>query len=222
MNTKLTTIYLVRHGQSEANAKKDGGSNLKYGDLGAPLSEKGFNQALRLKEHLKHINFDAVFSSDLLRTKQTAEIITAEQKLLVKTSSAIREREASKYIKTQPGLTKDKLLTQLREALKDLTEKEKTQYKHTPEMESPEEAASRIITFLREIAVAYSGKTILVTNHGNVMRSLMTHLGWAKFDELPSNSIENTGYVVLESDGIDFFIKETSGINKQQGKVRDW
>ncbi len=222
MKNNLTTIYLVRHGESEANAGGDGGLNIKYGELGSPLSEKGIKQALSRKASLKDVHFDAVFSSDLLRTVRTAEIITEERELAVKTSDAIREREASKYIKNHTELTREKFLSDLRATLKDLTEKEKMQYKHSEHMESAEEAAVRLITFLREIAVAYPGKTVLVINHGTVMRSFLTHIGWAKYDELPTGTIENTGYAVLESDGVDFFVKETHGIHKQQGKLRDW
>jgi broad specificity phosphatase PhoE len=60
----------------------------------------------------------------------------------------------------------------------------------------------------------------MVVCHGNIMRCLLSHLGFAKFDELTRKSVENTAYFVLESDGIDFFIKETSGIKKMQGEIR--
>ena len=45
---------------------------------------------------LQHIKFDAIFSSDLLRTAQTAEIIALEHRLLVETPKALRGRRFGK------------------------------------------------------------------------------------------------------------------------------
>jgi broad specificity phosphatase PhoE len=56
----------------------------------------------------------------------------------------------------------------------------------------------------------------LAVSHGGAMRALLMHLGYATFDELRGRSVENTAYIKLDSDGIDFFVKETKGINKQQ------
>ncbi len=218
MDKKLTTIYLVRHGESEGNA----GFSHEKSDLGSKLTDNGLKQTYRRKISLSHIHFDAVFSSDLIRAKRTAEIISEERELVVQTVRAIRERESSRYLENYPDKTNDQLLKEMGDKLKDLDDKGKMQFKLTPDMESPEESAIRLITFLREIAVVYPGKTILVVNHGNVMRSFLTHIGWAKFDELPTGAIQNTGYIVLQSDGVDFFVKETQGIEKKIGKQRNW
>ena len=80
--------------------------------------------------------------------------------------------------------------------------------------ESNTEIATRFITFLREIAATYLGKNVLIVCHGSIMRATLMRLGFATYDTLPSGNIENTGYFVLESDGVDFFVKETVGINK--------
>lgn len=60
-------LYLVRHGQSVMNFEKrhSGWSML-------PLTEKGFDDARRAGEIIKHISFDRVYSSDLTRAVQTA------------------------------------------------------------------------------------------------------------------------------------------------------
>jgi len=219
---KLTTIYIVRHGESEDNVNKDKGSlfHNKWGEFQSPLTKVGEEQARKRAESLNHVQFDAVFSSDLTRAKQTAEIITLEKNLAIETTQLIRERPYFSYMETVTGKSIKKILEEMRQELSLLDEKAKMAYKHGPSMESAEEAASRLITFLREISVAYQGKTVLVVNHGNNIRSLLTHLGFATFDELPGGSIENTGYFVLESDGVDFFIKETHGIQKQVGTIR--
>jgi probable phosphoglycerate mutase len=215
----MTTFYIVRHGQSESNAKIDK-EDLKIRPNGSPLTELGREQAKLVKDRLKDVHFDVAFSSDLERAKETAEIIALERKLAIEARNTIRERSFSSYANNFPDKNEEELHEEMQKDLEKLEETAKLNYKHSSSMESADEAATRMLTFLREIALAYSGKTVLVVNHGNVMRSLLTKLGYASFDELPSGSVKNTGYVVLQSDGTDFFIKETHDIEKQIGKRR--
>lgn len=64
-------IYVVRHGQTDLN--KEG---RLQGRNGLPLNEVGIKQAEDLREKLKDIKFDYVFSSSQERAIQTAEIAT--------------------------------------------------------------------------------------------------------------------------------------------------
>lgn len=64
-------IYVIRHGQTDLN--KEG---KLQGRQGLPLNEIGVEQALCLKESLKDIQFDHVFSSPQVRAIQTAELAT--------------------------------------------------------------------------------------------------------------------------------------------------
>src|SRR3989344_5835107 len=85
---KLTTFYIVRHGQTEWNTK-----GLLQGHGDSPLTYLGVKQAEQIRDELKSIHFDAIFSSDLLRAKRTAEIVALERKIAVKTTQALRERD---------------------------------------------------------------------------------------------------------------------------------
>jgi len=51
-----------------------------------------------------------------------------------------------------------------------------------------------------------------VVTHGGVMRAFLIHLGVGDEKTLSPGSIENTAYVIIKSDGVDFFIKKTEGI----------
>jgi len=82
------------------------------------------------------------------------------------------------------------------------------------EMESDEEVMKRFITFLREIAIANPGKITLVTTHAGPIRMFLIKLGILSYQKFVP--IENLGYVKLESDGVDFFVRETSGIEKRE------
>ena len=217
MKNNMTTIYIVRHGESEYNALQHEDHYVpgQWGIKGAPLTEKGKEQAKKRAEDLKHIHFDAIFSSDVTRAKETAEILKLERKLTISTTKAIYERLSYML----PGKSFSETAKEIRELLKTIDEKAKLAYKpHGQDQmrnESSNETAARLLTFLREIAVGYKGKTVLVVNHANNMRALLQHLGYATIEELyPRGAIENLAYIILESDGVDFFVKETQGIHK--------
>ena len=84
-------------------------------------------------------------------------------------------------------------------------------------MESDEEVVERFTSFLKSTAEQYPGKTILVVAHGNMMRTLLVHLGFAKLKELQHGTVKNTGYFVLTVAGDTFKVKKTVGIEKKEG-----
>ena len=61
-------IYVIRHGQSEANPVV---AHAGWSDV--PLTEKGVAQAVAVGERLKGIHFDKVIASDTYRAQQTAQ-----------------------------------------------------------------------------------------------------------------------------------------------------
>lgn len=66
-------FYFIRHGQTTCNLT---GTHQGWGPI--RLSEKGRSQAAAAHEKLKDVEFDKYYCSDLMRTKQTAEIIFPE------------------------------------------------------------------------------------------------------------------------------------------------
>lgn len=73
MSKKGVTIYFVRHGETYLNfyGKMQGWSN-------APLTDRGQVDVRRSGRGLKDVKFDAVYTSDLQRTVDTAELILQE------------------------------------------------------------------------------------------------------------------------------------------------
>ena len=61
-------VYIVRHGESETNEK-----GLFTGWMDVNLTDLGKIQAKRAGEFLKDVTFDKVYTSDLIRAKETAE-----------------------------------------------------------------------------------------------------------------------------------------------------
>ncbi|MDR3643065.1 MAG: histidine phosphatase family protein [Candidatus Doudnabacteria bacterium] len=205
---KYTTIYIVRHGETEHNLNE-----IMQGQSDSPLTANGQAQAKAREEDLGPVHFDALFSSDLGRTVQTASILNINRKLALNTTKLLREKHFGIYEgrPIQHFLDENK---ELIEKFEKLSAEEKIKFKYHPTQENDEEVTVRMLTFLREIGATFIDHTVLVVSHGSIMRALLRHLGFATYGELPPGSLENTGYIKLETDGVDFFIKETKGINK--------
>lgn len=69
----MTTIYCVRHGQSEANLAQI----MQGSKIDTPLTKLGKQQALAAKAKLATVSFDAVYASPLKRAVQTAKLISS-------------------------------------------------------------------------------------------------------------------------------------------------
>lgn len=203
------SLYIVRHGETEWNAKK-----ILQGHKDIPLNKKGKEQALVLAKKFKNIHLDAVFSSDLIRAKRTAELIVLEKKLAIETTKALRERDFGSLegISLQEYL---KILDEYSEKTAKLSYQEKAKLRIKKDVETIEKMTGRFITFLREVAVGYPGKTVLIVTHGGTMRNFILHIGYFDEKDFEFGSISNTAYINVLSDGVDFTVKETFGIAKK-------
>lgn len=204
---RFTTFYIVRHGETTWNVE-----GLLQGHGDSPLTPEGELQALGLSKKFADVHFDHVFSSDLMRAKRTAELISIEKKLAVNTTHLLRERSFGKY----EGRPREQFLTENKELIEQfekLSEQEQLKFKYADDMESNEEAVTRFLRFLREAAVTYEGKTLLLVSHGGMMRVLLRHLGIKVITG--KGTIANGAHIKLESDGIEFKIREMHGIKRE-------
>ncbi len=202
MKNQYTTFYIVRHGQTDWNVK-----GIMQGQKDSILTIVGEEQAKNVAEELKSVEFDAAFSSDLVRAKRTAEIIALDDKLAVQTTKLLRERAFGK-LEGQPY----EAIRSYEQLYLALNDREKISYRVDENSENDEEVVTRMIRFIRETAVIYPAKTVLVVSHGDIMHKFLIHLGFAKHSNLPVWGLGNTCYIKLETDGVDFFIKETKRI----------
>ncbi|TFW10333.1 histidine phosphatase family protein [Oxalobacteraceae bacterium OM1] len=83
----MTEIILIRHGETAWNAVRR-----LQGHLDIPLNEEGVRQARALGMALRDEPLDAIFSSDLMRARQTAEAIAAPRGMAVQIDDDLRER----------------------------------------------------------------------------------------------------------------------------------
>ena len=202
---RFCTLYLVRHGETDWNVK-----GLLQGQTDIDLNKTGIKQAKELAKKLRRIKFAISFSSDLLRARRTAEIIATEKKIAVKTTTTLRERKFGRF---EGAEWRQGEFRKLFDKFFRLSTKERFNKRPYQGYENNEELIARLIPFIREISVAYKGKNILIVSHGGIIMAFLTHLGFNDGKELLPGSIENTAYIIIQCDGSDFFVRETSGIS---------
>lgn len=196
MKKNYCTIYLTRHGETEWNEEK-----LIQGHTDIPLNIKGKKQATQLGKQLKNINFDAAFSSDLLRAKNSAEIIIKEKEIPVIKTKALRERFFGRF--------EGKSLEEMRKAFGEvmLVTKEKQKKLQIYDIENDDEIVNRLIPFMKKTAKQYIGKKTLMVTHGGLLRAFLSYVNY-KVPEYSDRPMKNAGYLIIESDGVKFKIVE--------------
>jgi probable phosphoglycerate mutase len=82
-----TRICIIRHGETDWNVEKR-----IQGHTDVPLNEVGRAQALAMAFNAAHQRFDAIYSSDLARTLETARALAQREDQEVKLLPQLRER----------------------------------------------------------------------------------------------------------------------------------
>ena len=79
-------LYLIRHGETDWNKQKR-----MQGQTDIPLNEYGRKLAHITAEAISDIDFDIVYSSPLIRAKETAEILTGGRNIHITTDERLKE-----------------------------------------------------------------------------------------------------------------------------------
>ena len=156
------TIYIVRHGQTEWNllGKTQGHGN-------SDLTPKGIEQAELLADSMTKYPIDYIYSSDLGRAYQTAEIIGNKLSIEVEKTEALREMNFG----TWEG-----------RIIKDIIEEDPELYKmwrnepnlaKIPQGETLSQIKERTDAFIKEINEKYDGKHIVLVTHSLCARIML-------------------------------------------------
>ena len=150
----MTTLLLVRHGETDWN--RDG---RVQGHADTPLNEAGRAQVRLLADRLVDEPFDAVYSSDLSRARETAEILAAGLGLDVVELPELREKNFGSW----EGLTDVEILERFPDA----------QRGHWGDGESADELSARVEEALHRIAGSHPDGRVLVVTHGGPLRAML-------------------------------------------------
>ena len=143
----MTTLYLVRHGETVDNVNQ-----IMQGQTQGKLTENGIQQAQEVRDQLAPENFAAIISSDLKRSVDTAKIIAEPHHLEVVQTPLLRERDWG-------GFT-GRFIPELKgEVWPD-------------DVETLENLLSRAGEFIAFVKKTYPGKKVLAVGHGIVNKAV--------------------------------------------------
>ena len=121
-----------------------------------PLIEKGKKKIIKLLKDLKKEKIDIIYSSDALRTRQTAEIVAKEIGLDINFDSRLRD--------TNLGIYQGK---NRKDFFRDFPKNLERFNKRIPKGESWPDVKKRVIDFLKDVDKRHDGKKILIVSHGD-------------------------------------------------------
>ncbi len=204
---KTTHIYLIRHGQSEANA-----ADAFIGHTDLDLTERGHLQAEMAAEYLKSTPVDAIYASDLKRAYNTA-LHTAEKKgMCIIPERGIREIFAGEW----ENRTFADLAVEYPESF-SLMWRTRIGEARCDGGESVAELMARVTAAVERLVRENEGKTIFLFTHATPIRALRT--AWegrsaAEMKDIPWAANASVSHAVCE-DGAYRFL--SYGVNDFQG-----
>jgi broad specificity phosphatase PhoE len=150
----MSTLYLIRHAESEANSTRILASRLPF-----PLTEAGKADAdLIAGELKKKVQINRIISSPLIRAKQTAESFESVYNLKIEENERIIEQDLGIY----KGLSYDQV-----KEMKAYEADPLKRWNWIPEGggESYAMIADRIISFFRDLEENNANENILIVTH---------------------------------------------------------
>lgn len=178
---KLNNIYFIlRHGEARSNKEQFVSSWPEK--VNNPLTEKGKKQVKKIIPKLKRENIDLIFSSDLLRCKQTAEMISKSSKFKIKFDKRLRE--------TNVGIFNGRTVEEWENFFKN---KKERFIKRPPKGESKRDVYKRMLDFIKEINKRYTNRSILIISHGDVLLGAVKGFSGKKMLRNKDKSELNTG-----------------------------
>jgi broad specificity phosphatase PhoE len=154
-----TTLLLARHGESDWNHSKRW-----QGFADRPLTDLGRRQAAELARHLEDTELDAVYSSDLQRARETAEIVAQTKGLRVETTTELREVDVGSW----SGLTRADAEARYPEHYARWLQGGEG----WEDGETYDQLGERVVRAIRRIAKIHEGERILVVAHGGTIRAI--------------------------------------------------
>jgi 2,3-bisphosphoglycerate-dependent phosphoglycerate mutase len=211
LKMKSRNLVLVRHGQSDWNAK-----NLFTGWKDPGLTDQGVAEAKNAGRLIleQNIRFDLMYTSMLSRAQKTGDIILGvlnHKEVPIVKNEALNERDYGSLA----GLNKD-------DARKQWGEEQVHTWRRSfdippPDGESLKDTADRVLPYFEAeiMPKVISGSSILIAAHGNSLRALIMKLDSISSEDIVKLEIPTGAPIQYEftSDGI--VVKKTNLYEKQ-------
>ncbi|MBQ8636427.1 MAG: histidine phosphatase family protein [Clostridia bacterium] len=187
----MTTLILIRHGESEANRQ-----GFFAGQLDLDLQNKGIKQAqLTAKYISENYKVDKIYSSDLQRAYKTAKCLAEILDLEITSDKGLREINAGKW----QGMTFEDLRA-------TYPEEYSIWLNHIGHSvlgggETVKQLGDRVMGALTKIAEENDGKTVAIATHATPIRVAQCIIQTGDIEEMQNIPwVSNASVTVIEYD----------------------
>ena len=163
INNTMTTLLLVRHGETVDNVRQ-----IMQGQTQGELTPNGIEQARALAAELKDMPIDVFVSSDLKRAFDTCVILAAAHGVspdAIVQTKLLRERDWGSFT--------GRYIPDLKDA------------RWTDDIESLDALRARAAAFLQFVRENYNGKTVLAVGHGIMNKAIRSVHSGTPMNETP-------------------------------------
>lgn len=161
----MTEIYLIRHAQAEGNLYR-----MMQGHWDGDVTDMGRRQIEALAQRLKDERIDALYSSDLYRTRLTACAVTKYHDILIHTDKRLREINVGPW---ETLFFANVMHDEPESAGLFMHDPDKW---HIEGAETYADVTARAYPCLEEIALAHPGQRVAVVSHGVTIRCLLSKI----------------------------------------------
>jgi alpha-ribazole phosphatase len=181
----MTKLILIRHGETNWNVEG------RYtGQTDIPLNSHGIKQAHILTKRLSSQNIDAIYSSDLRRALQTAEILAEACGAPLFADARLREINQGQW----EGMHFEEIRARFAKAWR--RRKDNPLEVAPPGGETVRQVRARVLHVVEEILQRHPNHVVAIVSHGLALSILKTHFGGFPiekvWDHIPSNTEPET------------------------------
>lgn len=178
----VKSVYLIRHGETDFNRE-----GRLQGTMPVPLNENGQLQAQALGLYLKRQPIDVIYTSPLLRARQTADLIGQVVNAPIEDDARLQEINFGQFA----GLTYTDIKTQYANEYR-MWDSGDMSYT-VPAGESRFDVQRRMTRAWGEIATNNGHDRVALVSHGAALKILLKQL----FYRLPNKVLVNTSVTTL-------------------------
>lgn len=201
-----TIIYLTRHGETEWNIEKR-----LQGRGDSPLTENGIQRAKELRDRIKNIDIDVIYSSPIKRALNTANILRGNKNIDIVTDDSLMEMCFGDYEGKKIDIVQEENpswdINLIMQGNVEIC---------APNGENLKEVRERISKLMNKIIAENMGKSILIVTHGITLKALMYYfkdkdvnsevMGQATLTKINIDE-KNNFYIEFKNDDSHFSIK---------------
>lgn len=207
-------LYLIRHGETDWNKE------LKMqGRADIPLNEYGRSLAVQTAQALSDVCFDRVYTSPLVRAKETAEIIKANRSIPLVEDERIIEIGFGEY--EGEGLYEDPKHTKLNPAFVHFFSAPAL-YQADKGSETFREVVERTNAFLTELKSNEDlrNQTILVSTHGAALCAMLLNLKKRPLEQFWDGGVhKNCAVTVVDMEKENYEILQEAVVYYEENEV---